>query len=62
MGSPSRPVVMVGQPSAAGLARVRYVGDEEGQELVNMSLRMAAGFNSDRRPGGPRLAALELFV
>ena len=29
---------------------------------VNMSLRMAAEFKSGRRPCGPRLAALELFV
>ena len=29
---------------------------------VNMSLRMAAEFKSGRRPGGPRLAALVVFV
>ena len=38
-------------------------GTDPGEYVaVNMSLRMAAEFKSGRRPGGPRLAALVVFV
>ena len=39
-----------------------WEGWQEGQEPVNMSLRMAAELKSGRRPRGTRLAAMVVFV
>ena len=52
-----------GKSNLYSMAQVGLGGTDPSEYVaVNMSLRMAAEFKSGRRPGGPRLAALELFV